>query len=319
MSWTCNCHCHFCDIWKLAQPPEKSFARLDDVYDNLKQAKNLGTRFVDFTGGEPLLHKDLSLMLEKAKSLGYLTSITTNTLLYPNQAESLHNKVDFLHFSLDAIDESLQDQIRGKQTFKSVMQSIKLAKRLGETPDLLYTVTNDNFEQLEKLAQFAHQQKLILIVNPVFSHTSTHNLDIKNLKKLLTFKRPYTYINKAIIDLHLQMGNQKSSPRCYAASAVIVITPENKYLLPCYHKANQEYLIENNLEEIFHNPKIVSQRKKQGRHPFCQGCAINCYFDPSFQYQFDSFFIKSILAKSKYGFDKYIRKNLTQNDQAEFD
>ena len=71
------------------------------VKRNLEQAREIGVRFVDFTGGEPLLYEDLPRALEYARELGFWTSITTNGLGYPKRAESLKGRVDLLHFSLD--------------------------------------------------------------------------------------------------------------------------------------------------------------------------------------------------------------------------
>ena len=76
------------------------FANPDNVFKNLADAKKLGVKFVDFTGGEPLLHPQLDLLLATAKKVGLRTSVTTNCLLYPQYAERIAGKIDFLHFLL---------------------------------------------------------------------------------------------------------------------------------------------------------------------------------------------------------------------------
>lgn len=302
----CNCKCSFCDIWK--KKPEIPFADPLHVKQNLKDAKKLGIKFVDFTGGEPLLHPNLPDLLQSARQLKFKTSVTTNCLLYPRQAEKLAGLITYLHFSIDAMDADLHNEIRGNMTFNSVVQSIDIAKKLGEKPDLLYTVTQKNFGELEALAQFAHRQKLMLIVNPVFSHTSPHDLGDNTLEYIESFRhRPFVYVNTAFHLLHENGGNQIHQPRCRVMDSTVVISPQNELLLPCYHFAMRRIPLKSNLRQILRSDDWKNFRQKQGRFCFCDKCTMNCYFDPSFFYKADAYFFKSISAKAKYVWDKYIR------------
>jgi len=65
--------------------------------------------------------------------------------------------------------------------------------------------------------------------------------------------------------------------------------------------------IKSNLARILKSRTHRLLKKQQGTFPFCHGCTINCYFDPSFLYKLDRFFWLSMTSKLKYGFDKYIR------------
>jgi len=87
----------------------------------------LGVKVIDFTGGEPLLHRQLPELLAMAKELGFITTITTNTLLYPKRATQLAGLVDMLHFSLDAWEADLHNEMRGVNCYNSVMHSIEIA------------------------------------------------------------------------------------------------------------------------------------------------------------------------------------------------
>ena len=73
-----------------------------EVEANFKSLKKLGVRVIDFTGGEPLLHRELPEFLALAKEMGFITTVTTNGMLYPKYAEKLKGKIDMLHFSLDS-------------------------------------------------------------------------------------------------------------------------------------------------------------------------------------------------------------------------
>lgn len=284
---------------------------MTDVTGNLQQLKRIGVKFIDFTGGEPLLHPQLPDMLILAKQLGFYTSVTTNCLLYDDRANELHGLVDLLHFSLDSLNPDVHNGLRGRSTFDSVMTSIATAQALGETPDLLFTVTPENIDSIDRLSEFAAEQRLMLIVNPIFKYCGQPELTMGMLERLDRYARkPYIYINAALHKLIRAGGNNTQYPRCYAVSSSVVISPDNCVLVPCFHRAATRLPIRGNLQHILESAEYKQQQQMQGKHDFCAHCTINCYFDPSFQYRLDSYLILSILSKAKYGFDKYIRRRL---------
>ena len=307
----CNCRCAICDIW---QKPSSGDARLPQVVENLKSAKRLGVRFVDFTGGEPLLHDDLPAMLTAAKKLGLQTSVTTNGVRYAQFAEQLAGRVDYLHFSLDALDESRHNALRGRGLFRRVMENIDLARQLRETPDLLFTVTENNLDQLAPLVGFAQALGLMLIVNPFFSYALPHRPQSELLQQIERFAAaPFVYLNPAFHRLRRQGGNQRSAPRCRAVSSTLVVSPDNHLLLPCYHFCRQRLPIPPTPGGLLQARKTALEgrfARGQGRFSFCQGCHLNCYADPSFLYVIDDFFWESSAAKLRYARDKYFRRRL---------
>ncbi len=307
----CNCRCQFCDIWE-KPAKKKSDAILDNVLNNLRDAKKLGVKFVDFTGGEPLLHKNLPDMLQEAKRLGFRTSITTNCLRYVQRAEELAGLVDFLHFSLDGLSPEKHNAIRGRTAFEHVMASLDMARQLDESPDLLFTVSEDNIEHLAPLVEFAQALHLMLIINPVFAYSLFETTDLDVLEKIESCaSSPFIYVNKAFHKLRRQGGNSTKAPRCRVMDSTIVIAPDNKLVMPCYHFQQQQ--VNLNGTDVASAQKLSIWKyyqKNQGRFDFCQGCHLNCYFDPSFHYKLDDYFWQSTIAKSRYWWDKNTRRRL---------
>ena len=311
ITYRCNTRCEFCDIQQTYGKKVKVDCSFEDVKRNLPQLKSTGIRFIDFTGGEPLLHKQLPDMLNAAKKTGLYTSITTNCLLYPERASELAGLVDFLHFSLDSLDEKENDSMRGQGSFSKVMESFQIAKKLGEHPDLLFTVTESNFQAIKALADFAQENKLILIVNPIFQYSKQKLINIKILDYIEKFQiSPYVYQNRALHRLLRSGGNKRTFPRCRAVTSTIVISPNNEVLFPCFHFQQLALPIKDDLKQVRNSPKIKLFKKQQGTFSFCEGCTINCYFDPSFLYRIDSYFWLSLSSKMKYGVDKYLRTKL---------
>lgn len=299
----CNARCIFCDIYK----KKGIHANIEDIKTNLQDLKKLGVRFIDFTGGEPLLHPQIHDILTHAKRLGFTTTVTTNCILYPTHHHEIKGLVDLLHFSLDAPIKEVHDKLRGVKCYDKVMDSIEIANSIGEKPDIIYTITDDTIQYIDKMVRFAQKKQLMLLCNPVFSYF--HNPGVKNntLNTILSFaSKPYVYVNRGIIRLMKKGGNDIQNPRCRAVTTTIVISPDNYMLLPCYHKCSQKIPVNNRLSSLYYNV-IQNYRKKEGRFPFCKGCTISCYFDPSFTYGVDAYFFLSQLSKIKYIYDKFIR------------
>ena len=56
---------------------------------------------------------------------------------------------------------------------------------------------------------------------------------------------------------------------------------------------------------IARTPTKKKARRMQGRYAFCEGCHLNCYFDPSFNYRFNRLFFQSAFPKFSYIIMKY--------------
>ncbi len=305
VTYRCNARCVFCDFWQRNDYKRTPDARLKDVIANLRDLRQLGVIFVDFTGGEPLLNRDLPLMLKEAKTLGFITSVTTNTLLYEKRAREIRGLVDILHFSLDSLRPEKHNALRGVPVFEAVMRSIRLAKDLGEQPDLLFTVTEANYKELPELAAFAQKERLMLVTNPVFSYFGNPGASEQVVQFVEKFQHtPFVYVNRAFLRFIRAGGNQLERPRCRGVSSTVVISPQNELLLPCFHHRNQAVTIQGNLREVLNSPQRRQALRWQGRYPFCKNCTIGCYFDPSFLYVRDRYFFLSFFPKLTYYFDK---------------
>lgn len=300
----CNARCTFCGIWK--ETP-KCDAALEDVVRNLADARRAGCRFVDFTGGEPLLHPDLHLFCSEARRLGLITSVTTNCIAFPERAWALAGLVDLLHFSLDADNEALHNKLRGTDSYAAVLSSIPIALKNRLVPDLLFTYTNENINAFEGVYALARENRLMVILDPVFSLDGKDIVDRATHDRARAYaKRRGVYLNKAFLSLRRSGGNLPDANACRAVSSTIVILPDNSLALPCFHHAQIFMPISSSLQQTLTSPLRRDAEREQGLYPFCKGCHINCYFDPSFNYRLNSLFIKSLKAKIFYAFTKYL-------------
>ncbi|MEP3388897.1 MAG: radical SAM protein [Reichenbachiella sp.] len=299
VTYRCNAKCGFCDIWEKPSP----YVTLDNVRENLSALKKLGVKVIDFTGGEPLLHQQIDQFFALAKEMGFITTLTTNALLYPKFAERLKDKVDMLHFSLDTADKEKHDTMRGVACFDFVMESITLAKSLGERPDILFTVFEENKQDIPAVyEQICLPNDLVLILNPAFEYNKVGDrLSSETLDELTYWgKKKNVFLNQAFVELRRDGGNHVADPVCKAASTTLVISPENELILPCYHLGERSFPIQGNLESLYHSTEVQRQIATEGKLPACEGCTINCYMQPSFSVETSKYFWKSLPSTIKY-------------------
>jgi MoaA/NifB/PqqE/SkfB family radical SAM enzyme len=311
VTYRCNASCGFCDIWEKPSP----YVTPDTVAENLQDLKKLGVKVIDFTGGEPLLHRQIDQLVSLAKQQKFITTLTTNGLLYPRYAAKLKGKVDMLHFSLDSPVKEEHDRLRGVKCFDAVMESVRIARSLGERPDILFTVFEHNIHQVEAIwEEICLPNNLVLILNPVFEYNAVqtgNRLSARTLQTLSYWgKQKNIYLNEAFILLRQDGGNHIHKPVCRAGSSTIVISPDNKLIVPCYHLGTETFAINNDLYGLYYSDKVQKLIAMEGRLPECEGCTINCYMQPSFAVEINKYWWKALPSTWKYALMKGTWKQL---------
>jgi len=149
----CNLKCKHCYINK--KQHGKNTLPLETIEAWLKvfASKNKNANVI-FLGGEPTLHPDLSLAIKKAKALGY-DSITVDTngyLFYDILSKVDPDVVDYFSFSLDGVTRETNDMIRGKGSYDNCIAGLKKAILRGFTTSLIYTVSQMNLHEIDRIA-----------------------------------------------------------------------------------------------------------------------------------------------------------------------
>ena len=149
----CNLKCKHCYINK--KQHGKNMLSLETIEAWLKvfalKTKNAN---VIFLGGEPTLHPDLSLAIKKAKFLGYDSiTVDTNGYVFHDILSKVEpDVVDYFSFSLDGVRRETNDKIRGKGCYDTCIAGIKKAILRGFTTSLIYTVSQMNLHEIDRMA-----------------------------------------------------------------------------------------------------------------------------------------------------------------------
>src|ERR1700735_2521767 len=104
----CNCRCVMCDIWRIREPQEITTAGLQQ---HLASFRELGVRWVVFSGGEPQMNSQLPSLAQMLRCEGIRVTILTAGLLLKSRAELIAASVDDVIVSLDG-PSAVHDRIR---------------------------------------------------------------------------------------------------------------------------------------------------------------------------------------------------------------
>ncbi|MDP2983257.1 MAG: radical SAM protein [Candidatus Latescibacter sp.] len=306
LTYRCNARCSFCGIWKTNDVPISDEASPDVVCRNLGDIRRLGVRIVDFTGGEPLLYQGIGRVLRYARRLGFLTTLTTNGIRYTECAAEIADCISVLQFSLDAAESGGHDAVKGVPSFDRVMEAIDLARLLGENPTFIHTVTDDNLSRVPDVIALARRMRVPLFLNPCFPYFGNRGLSPESARQLGSMARgPGISIDRGFLAFLIDGGNSRENPDCLAVTSTLVISSDDCLILPCFHRGITKIPIRGRLFALRNSPLIREEMAKEGRYPFCEGCAVNCYIRASLFRKPGRYFIPTIISAAKYIFEFY--------------
>ena len=155
----CNLNCIYCNpsdynVKKLGKNDILSFdelLRLIEIF-----AGKLGVKKIRFTGGEPLVRKDIleffKSVFELKTKYGFKTGLTTNGTLLEDKLYDLKKYgLDKLNISLDSLKPERFHYITGKNNLDAVIKSVFKAAELGFHPLKINVVVMKNVNDDEIL------------------------------------------------------------------------------------------------------------------------------------------------------------------------
>lgn len=166
----CNMDCRMCFL-RLSPKEMRAQGRIrtaDEWLALAREAKEAGMLFLLLTGGEPFLYPEFARLYRGLAEMGLFLTLNTNGTLITEEyadllAEHLPRRVNItLYGSSDEIYGRLCRNPRG---FTQVMRAIHLLQERHVPVKLNGSLTPDNWEDLEKIQQIAHELDIPLEVD----------------------------------------------------------------------------------------------------------------------------------------------------------
>ncbi|MBQ0734800.1 GTP 3',8-cyclase MoaA [Aquimarina celericrescens] len=129
----CNLRCTYCMPAEGIQlSPKEHIMTYEEIYTIAKKFVDLGVTKIRLTGGEPLIRKDASLILEKLASLPVQLTLTTNGVIVDKFVDQFKKcGIKTLNVSLDSLDAQKNKDITRRSYFDKVYQNILLLVQEG--------------------------------------------------------------------------------------------------------------------------------------------------------------------------------------------
>lgn len=191
----CDLRCSYCmpKGFRGFEEPQNwlNFAEIERV---VAAFGRLGVHRVRLTGGEPLLRRNLSTLVQALAAHTEISdiSLSTNaTQLEKHAAELFAAGVRRVNVSLDSLDRACVESITGSDSFEQVMRGLQAAKRVGMRPIKLNMVVlgGVNEHEVKRMAQFCINEGFILRLIEAMPMGSTgqasHFCDLQPIRESL--------------------------------------------------------------------------------------------------------------------------------------
>lgn len=144
----CNLNCKYC----LSSSGLEGIYGLDtkDAIKIIEQLGKLGINRLDFTGGEPLIRKDLKELITCAKQNNINTIVTTNTTLLNEKNIETLKTADLVQISVDGPEEVHNNQ-RQNEVYEKTIENIKILQKEGCKIRLNSFIYNSNKQYVDYL------------------------------------------------------------------------------------------------------------------------------------------------------------------------
>ena len=138
----CNLLCHHC--YSKADANGTDSLSFDDVCQTIPSMIRAGVKFVIFSGGEPLIRKDIFDIAAEMKKAGIMTYLSTNGMyISEKNAKKIVDTFNYIGVSIDGIEE-VHDYFRGqKGSYTKAIEGIKHIQKAGGNAGIRFTLTKE--------------------------------------------------------------------------------------------------------------------------------------------------------------------------------
>ncbi|MBI1729195.1 GTP 3',8-cyclase MoaA [Candidatus Acetothermia bacterium] len=149
----CNLRCHYCmPLHGLQFHKKEEILSFEEIVHTVQIANRLGIDRARLTGGEPLVRRDLPVLIKMLRNETDLKelSLTTNGLLLERLAEELATSgLDWINVSLDSLRPDRFTRITRFGLLETVWAGLRRATEVGLKPIKINTLVLKNFNEDE--------------------------------------------------------------------------------------------------------------------------------------------------------------------------
>lgn len=274
----CNITCNMCPVGTGCMKRKKGFMKdvvFDRICEDVEKYSIQGVRFIRW--GEPVLHKNFLMYLDKIKKTGTKVHFNTNGMLLTDNMiqEIIGLQVESVKFSFQGIDHRTYGEMRTGGDYEQLFETIQKFYLLrGEnTYPYLSVTTSTTYESEEEIEQFKESIKPFCDSVDV-GRTKMEHVDLERMHLSLERRQLYEgYMRQ-------EKGIMKRMEICPELWDKLSINWDGSVSACCRDYDNTMLIgniMEEDLLELFHNRQEELYREllcanRLNALPLCKNC-----------------------------------------------
>ena len=156
LTYACPLQCPYC-----SNPVDFALTRGElstaQWVDTLREARSLGAAQLGFSGGEPLVRRDLEDLVAEARTLGYYTNLITSSIgMDAGRVRRLKEAgLDHIQVSFQASDAALGDYLAGTKAFAHKVAMARAVKAEGYPMVMNVVIHRHNIDRTDAILDLA--------------------------------------------------------------------------------------------------------------------------------------------------------------------
>ena len=156
LTYSCPLQCPYCSN-PLDMADHKQELGTDEWIKVLRDARKMGATQLGFSGGEPLMRKDLEILIKEARSLGYYTNLITSGIgMDEARVRAFRDAgLDHIQVSFQASSEELNNFLCGSDSFQHKLEMARQVKAQGYPMVLNFVLHRHNIDDVAAILELS--------------------------------------------------------------------------------------------------------------------------------------------------------------------
>ena len=180
LTYKCPLQCPYC-----SNPTDiaayKDELSTDDWIRVMREARAMGAAQIGFSGGEPLVRKDLEILIAEARKLGFYSNLITSGVGMDEDRIKAFKEagLDHIQISFQASNEELNNFLGGTKTFEHKIEMARLVKKYEYPMVLNIVIHRQNIDQMTDILDMVVSLKAdyVELASTQYYGWSLHNID----------------------------------------------------------------------------------------------------------------------------------------------
>jgi len=294
----CPASCQYCATWRI----EHKNLTTEELTTIIRKLRKMGVILLGFSGGEPLIRKDLPELVRRASGLGMMVSTVTSGFV--NKGEIFQalmaNGLSVITFSIDGATKEMHESFRTGTSFEKVIQTLQTAIAIRKEHGFATrinsqtVITRNNIHALEAIVEMVQRLGVDhCSFQPVwptveFEHfVDKFGFDARDKDLLFKAREVLRKVPNANLaeyidllpDFYLDYPKIQREVECYAGRSFVHVDYKGQ-LLPCaFYPEAFGSILDEEPEQLLQGDRHTRMLRQAARQEICGGCSLTCHME----------------------------------------